>query len=95
MTGPQTDAVTRPENDSVIGSLPRAPHAVGTGSILAALGTTNQGITSEEAELRLHRYGPNSLPQARPASLVMIFLRQFVSPLIYVLVAAAVFSLVI
>ena len=95
MTGPQTDAETKPENDSITGSLPRAPHAVGTGSILAALGTTNQGITSEEAELRLRRYGPNSLPQARPASLVMIFLRQFVSPLIYVLVAAAVFSLVI
>jgi len=79
----------------VASSLPSAPHAINAEAIVEQLGTTAQGITSEQAEVRLQQYGPNSLPRARPPSLVMIFLCQFVSPLIYVLVAAAIFSLVI
>ena len=79
----------------VASSLPSAPHAINAEAIVEQLGTTAQGITSEEAESRLHQFGTNSLPRARPPSLVMIFLSQFVSPLIYVLVAAAIFSLVI
>lgn len=79
----------------VASSLPSAPHAVNIDAVVELLDTTPQGLTSEEAESRLHQFGTNSLPRARPPSLVMIFLCQFVSPLIYVLVAAAVFSLVI
>jgi magnesium-transporting ATPase (P-type) len=76
-------------------SIPSAPHAIHADAIVEQLGTNTQGISSEEAETRLRQYGPNSLPKARPASLLRIFLCQFVSPLIYVLVAAALFSLVI
>jgi magnesium-transporting ATPase (P-type) len=72
-----------------------APHAVAADAMVATLQSTSQGITSEEAKKRLQRYGSNSLPRAKPPSLAVIFMRQFVSPLIYVLVAAAVFSLVI
>jgi len=79
----------------VANPLPSAPHAINSDAIVELLGTTPQGITSEEAEARLQQYGTNSLPKAKPPSLVMIFLCQFVSPLIYVLVAAAIFSLVI
>ncbi len=53
------------------------------------------GLTREEAHSRLAQYGPNALPEARPPSFLIVFLRQFLSPLIYILVAAAVVAMVI
>jgi len=50
------------------------------------------GLTEAEAAERLTRFGPNALPQPRSASFLGIFLRQFLSPLIYILLAAAVVS---
>lgn len=53
------------------------------------------GLTSAEAEARLARFGPNALPEAKTPSLFAVFFRQFLSPLIYILVAAAVVSLLL
>ena len=50
------------------------------------------GLSETEAAERLRQHGPNALPKARPPSLCLIFLRQFLSPLIYILLAAAVVS---
>lgn len=61
----------------------------------AELGTGEHGLTEEEAGKRLATYGPNSLPSKKPDSLLMIFIRQFKSPLIYVLIAAAVIIYII
>ena len=49
-------------------------------------------LTGLEAKQRLERHGSNTLPQAAPPGLVNIFLRQFISPFIYVLFAAALVS---
>jgi Ca2+-transporting ATPase len=64
-------------------------HALEENEVLLKLRTTRHGLTSEEARRRLELYGPNKLPKARPDSLVRIFLRQFKSPLIYILLVAA------
>ncbi len=48
------------------------------------------GLTQEEAQRRLVLNGPNTLPEEPQESLVMVFLRQFKSPLLYVLLIAAV-----
>ena len=48
-----------------------------------------RGLTKEEAAERLKEYGPNKLPEAKVDSLAVIFLRQFQSPLIYILLAAS------
>ena len=48
-----------------------------------------QGLTFEEAERRLKQFGLNELPKPKSASLVLVFIRQFKSPFIYVLLAAA------
>ena len=56
---------------------------------------TKPGLTSEEARARLARYGPNSLPEARRGTLFRRFLRQFQSPLIYILLLAVVVDLLI
>ena len=53
------------------------------------LETDGRGLRSLKP-LRLKKYGENKLPETKPDSLVLVFLRQFQSPLIYVLIAAAV-----
>lgn len=65
------------------------PHALTTGDALRALGASARGLSGAEAADRLARLGPNVLPRARPPSVATVFLRQFLSPLIYVLLAAA------
>lgn len=74
---------------------PPAPHAAPSTDVLAALEASEHGLTSQEAEARLRALGRNALPQAQPPGLAAIFLMQFKSPLIYVLLAAALVSLLI
>ncbi len=49
-----------------------------------------EGLTLEEAEARLHRFGPNRLERRKGPSPLLLFLRQFESPLVYVLFGAAI-----
>ena len=51
------------------------------------------GLTSVEAAERLKRFGANQLPEKRSDTLLSIFIAQFNSPFIYVLLAAALVSL--
>ncbi|MDP2932809.1 MAG: HAD-IC family P-type ATPase, partial [bacterium] len=48
-----------------------------------------RGLTKEEAAKRFQEYGFNKLPEGKVDSLPIIFLRQFQSPLIYILLAAS------
>lgn len=50
------------------------------------------GLEPAEAARLLRVHGPNALPQPRQPSLAAVFMRQFLSPLIYVLLAAALVS---
>jgi len=63
--------------------------------ILAGLHSSPKGLSQAEATARLQRYGRNALPVAEPPGIIRVCLHQFASPLIYVLVAAALVSLVI
>ncbi len=74
---------------------PLHPHAQTSAQVLEALHSSRHGLGHGEAAARLERLGPNALPQAHPPGLGRVFLRQFASPLIYVLLAAALLSLVI
>ncbi|MEU0312268.1 cation-transporting P-type ATPase [Nocardioides sp. NPDC006273] len=49
----------------------------------------HRGLSDREAEERLARFGPNSLPPAKGAGYLRRVLRQFHHPLIYVLLAAS------
>ena len=70
-------------------------HALPPDDTLEALHSGLEGLTSAEAERRLAHYGPNQFPTRAAPPLWEIFLRQFLSPLIYVLLAAAAVSLLI
>ncbi|MGE4013772.1 MAG: cation-translocating P-type ATPase, partial [Alphaproteobacteria bacterium] len=54
-----------------------------------------RGLTDAEAKALLTQFGPNSLPAPHTHSLISVFFRQFLSPLIYILLAAAVISLIL
>ena len=74
---------------------PAAPHALPGEEVLASLKSSRHGLSTAEAAARLETVGPNRLPQPRPPGMGVVFLRQFASPLIYVLMAAALLSLAI
>ncbi|MCL7460858.1 HAD-IC family P-type ATPase [Micromonospora sp. MSM11] len=79
---------------------PRTPesdhHALAVHEVVLLLGTdTEHGLTDEEAAARLERYGPNVLPSAAEGGTLRRLLRQFHNPLIYVLVAAGVVTLLL
>ena len=71
------------------------PHSLSSDHVLSALNASKSGLSSNEAAARLEQYGPNVLPRRTAPGMLQIFLSQFKSPLIYVLVAAALISLVI
>ncbi|HET6952670.1 MAG TPA: cation-translocating P-type ATPase [Acidimicrobiales bacterium] len=63
--------------------------------VAAALGTdVRRGLTSSEAAERLRRFGPNRLDPEAVVPVWRKILRQFADPLIYLLLAAVVVSLV-
>ncbi len=51
-----------------------------------------RGLTQEEASRRLEIHGPNTLPEAEKRPLWHVIVRQFASPLIYILFVAAVIA---
>lgn len=57
------------------------------------IGSNQQGLTQAEAAKRLSTVGTNELPQAKKPHKLLVFLRQFKSPLIYILIVAAVITL--
>ncbi len=62
--------------------------------VLQSLQSGHAGLTEAEAGSRLARYGPNVLKGRKKTPPVLVFLQQFLSPLIYVLLAAVVISLI-
>ncbi len=66
-----------------------APWARSVDDTLESLGTGWDGISGSEAGRRLRSYGPNLLQEEAPARPIKILLRQFRSPLIYILLFAA------
>ena len=60
-----------------------------TEQVLAELKTSESGLSSKEARRRLEEFGKNKLPEAKSKTSWKIFIEQFQSPLIYVLVVAA------
>jgi P-type Ca2+ transporter type 2C len=63
--------------------------------VLELLKATPQGLTEEEADLRLKQYGRNKLPDEEPLSPLKILIHQFKSPLIYILMVAAIVTAIL
>ena len=57
--------------------------------LLERLDTGEAGLTAEEANARLIEFGPNELPEPKVPGIFSIFISQFLSPLIFILLIAA------
>jgi len=63
-------------------------------SIMRDLGTQPTGLTQQEANYRLTQNGKNELRRAKKKSLALRFLEQFKNVMVYMLLAAAAFSVI-
>lgn len=64
-------------------------HSYELSTVLEKLNTRVSGLTDKEAKERLALYGYNELEEKKKESYLQVFLRQFKSPIIYVLIFAA------
>lgn len=63
--------------------------------LFSSLKTSEKGLTQQEAEERLKSYGLNALEQRRETTALMLFLSQFKSPLVLILIFAAIISIIV
>ena len=57
--------------------------------IFAYFQSTTKGLTDDEVIQKRNQFGSNALPTSKRTTIFQIFIRQFLNPLIFVLVAAA------
>ncbi len=69
-------------------------HSLSIDKALEQLGSRRSGLTETEAKKRLSRYGYNELKGKEKTRPIVVFLKQFLSPLIYILMAAVIISLI-
>ncbi|MDO9267204.1 MAG: HAD-IC family P-type ATPase [Sulfurimonas sp.] len=70
-------------------------HTKSVEDTLRDLDCSTEGLSSKEASSRIEQYGKNVLAEAKKRTLLIIFIEQFKSPVIYVLLIAAVISVII
>jgi magnesium-transporting ATPase (P-type) len=68
--------------------LPEAPHALTPTAALAALDVSAlNGLADDEVDRRRQSHGPNTIVSRRRMSALVVFAHQFMSPVVYLLVA--------
>ncbi len=67
-------------------------HSKTADEVFNDLSSHHEGISQKEAIERLEKYGPNRIEDEKNISPVLVFLKQFKSGLVYVLIAAGIIS---
>lgn len=70
-------------------------HSLDKTQTCGRLSCDENGLNASQVKERRGKYGPNTLPVKKVPSVFLIFFKQFLSPLIYVLIAAGITSLAI
>lgn len=70
-------------------------HTLKKEEVFKELNSSSEGLSQKEAEIRLERYGKNIIEEVYKISPFKIFIKQFKSFLIYILLLAVAFSLAI
>lgn len=68
-------------------------HAIEDDQVFCKLQTTPEGINEQHVKERQREFGKNVLPTKAPPTLLTVFLHQFKSPLIYILLVAGIVAL--
>ncbi|MEJ1489238.1 MAG: cation-transporting P-type ATPase [Candidatus Sedimenticola sp. (ex Thyasira tokunagai)] len=88
------------ERNTTKGALPDAEslpawHTLESEKVFSHLDTNSEGLTSDDVQQRLDRYGYNRLPEIKPPSALMRLLLQFHNLLIYVLIGAGIVTVML
>ncbi len=67
-------------------------HSLSKKELLQRFSCTETGLSTEEAEKRLLEYGENSITLEKKTSLIHLLIEQFTSPLVLMLLGAAILS---
>jgi magnesium-transporting ATPase (P-type) len=73
----------------------QAWHTISEQVVFYNLQSSVEGISGSEVQKRREQYGFNTLPSKEPPGLIVIFMRQFANPLIYVLLLSSVVSMLL
>ncbi|MEE4286452.1 MAG: HAD-IC family P-type ATPase, partial [Mariniphaga sp.] len=64
-------------------------HAKSYDDVIASVGGSEKGLTSDEAKKRFHKYGPNQIKRKRNDGPLTVLWRQINNPLIWVLIGSS------
>ena len=94
-TNPQKDTdKTKPTTQPKAQDSSRLWHNMSAKEVVKTLGTdSTQGLCENDANARQKTYGLNELPEEEPLTGLRLFLEQFKSPLVYILVFAGIATL--
>lgn len=70
-------------------------HNLSIDNVIKQLSSSLDGLTAAEVSNRISKYGQNQLTSKKPVPPIIVFFRQFLSPLIYVLIAAVIIKAVV
>lgn len=70
-------------------------HTKSIPEVLKELGSNEFGLDETQVKILLKKYGPNALPEEKVDSYFIIFIKQFQSPLIYILLGSAILVFVL
>ena len=72
-----------------------AYHAITQQEVFQKLNANAKGLTQVEANRRLEKYGANELVEKKKKSAFMQFLKQFQSPIVWILIGATIISVIL
>ncbi|RJO65736.1 MAG: HAD family hydrolase, partial [Candidatus Omnitrophota bacterium] len=70
-------------------------HTLTSEEVFGILKASSEGLAAEEAGNRLKEYGHNELATRKAAPAIIIFLRQFLNPLVYILIGASIVKFIV
>lgn len=83
------------KEEARITSLVDLPHTLSVNEVERGLGAGSHGLSQEEAATRLEHYGPNEVEAEEATPWWVLVLHQFTDPLIYILLVAALITLIL
>ena len=70
-------------------------YSLSSEDVISKLNSSEKGLSSNEVEKRKEQYGKNILPKGKEPTLLHVFINQFKSPMIIILIIAGIISTII
>lgn len=84
-----------PTEHQNIQAIPTEYWSIAPENFLSSVKSTDKGLTQQEVEVRLKQYGMNALQERKQDTALVLFLSQFKSPLVLILIFAAIISIIV